>query len=163
MGRSAPSVEDRPYRYLLHRRVPGAGSGCIVWVMLNPSTADHQDDDPTIRRCVGFGRRWGAASLLVINLYAWRTCEPRALWRADDPVGAGNDACLRAVLRTAATRNWLTVCAWGGHARPDRVETVRGMLVETGVEVWALGVTRDGQPRHPLYLPYVVPLRAWPR
>lgn len=153
-------MSGTPYRYLLHRRLPG-GSGCGVWVMLNPSTADHRADDPTLRRCVGFAGRWGLAALVVVNLYAWRTSDPRELWRADDPVGVHNDACLRAVLRLAGARRWRVVCAWGGQARPERIEILRTMLAEAEVTGWALGTTRGGQPRHPLYVPYEAPLRAW--
>jgi hypothetical protein len=148
------------YRYLLRRRLSG-GSGCAVWVMLNPSTADDRTDDPTIRRCLGFTRRWGLSKLLVANLYAWRATRPPDLWRTSDPVGADNDRHLEALLRLARVRHWLIICAWGGQARPDRVKALAAMMAHARVTGWALGTTRAGHPRHPLYVPYGVPLRPW--
>lgn len=133
------------YRYLLRRRW-GAGPR-VAFVMLNPSTADASRDDPTIRRCVGFARRWGFRSVDVVNLFAYRTPHPRALARAADPVGPANDRHLRRAVRRAA----LVVCAWGAtdlaHAR---ARAVAGLF--DGIRLRCLGWTRSGAPRHPLYL-----------
>src|ERR1019366_833740 len=85
---------DRPYRYSLWRRV-GESRRRVLFVMLNPSTADAIVDDPTIRRCMGFARTWGFGELEVCNLFAYRSPCPSALLRAADPVGPSNDRALR--------------------------------------------------------------------
>jgi hypothetical protein len=159
VAHSATSIDG--YRYRLHRDLPGNGTGCAVWVMLNPSTADDVTDDPTIRRCRGFAQRWGLSQLVVVNLYARRAQHPRDLWRAADPVGGDNDRHVGEALREAAAARWLVVCAWGRHARPARVEVVAATMRDLGITGRALGTTRSGQPRHPLYVPYGVELRPW--
>ena len=117
-----------------------------MFVGLNPSTADEARDDPTIRRCVGFARDWGFARLDVVNLYAFRSTDPRALWRAGDPVGPENDLVLAHVLGRAD----FVLAAWGVHARQERVRDVASILGR--LRLHALGVTNAGAPRHPLYV-----------
>src|SRR5690606_18576726 len=84
------------YRYLLTRPIPAPfwkpDAGEAVFVMLNPSTADASEDDPTIRRCIGFAKEWGCTGLTVANLYALRSTDPKGLWKHRDPVGPENDA-----------------------------------------------------------------------
>ncbi len=136
-----------PYRYRLSRRL-GEGSRAVAFVLLNPSTADRFDDDPTIRRCVGFARCWGFDRLLVVNLFALRATRPADLKLARDPVGAGND---REILR-ACREAELVVLGWGNHGR----HMGRGAIVRRRLSGFAprcLGVTNLGEPRHPLYLP----------
>jgi hypothetical protein len=132
------------YRYLLWRRwLPGAAT--VVWVMLNPSTADDRSDDPTIRRCIGLSRSWGFGGLAAVNLYALRATDPADLFAARRPVGAGNDAAIaQAVAGTDAV-----FAAWGNHGRGDRVAAVTALL---GDRVYSLGTTAHGAPRHPLYV-----------
>lgn len=133
------------YRYRL-RRSWSAGPR-VVFVMLNPNTADAVRDDPTIRRCIGFARRWGFASVDVVNLFAYRTVDPRELARVADPVGPDNDLHITRAVRRAD----LVVCAWGA----TRLARERGARVAALVaqrEVRCLGRTKAGAPRHPLYL-----------
>lgn len=125
----------------------------VVFCMLNPSTADGEQDDPTIRRCVGFAKQWGYGGLVVVNLFAFRATEPRDLFKAADPVGPDNDAI---ILGHARVRT--VVCAWGASVasspRPalkDRAFIVRQNLDEIGA-TYHLGLTKDGHPKHPLYL-----------
>ncbi|GAB4590015.1 DUF1643 domain-containing protein [Nocardia sp. IFM 10818] len=134
------------YRYLLTRRW-AQHAPVLGWVMLNPSTADADADDPTIRRCIGFARAAGFGGIVVRNLYALRATDPRALRRHPDPVGPDNDAHLA---RCADEK--ITVLAWGsgGGARAGEV---LALLAEHGVRAYHLALTRDGHPRHPLYLP----------
>ena len=115
--------------------------------MLNPSTADERRDDPTIRRCVGFARRWGFGGVEIVNLFALRASDPRVLRRAGDPVGAAND---RHIARAAA-RATLVVLAWGACGRlRGRSAEIRARLSRPAPR--CLGLTRSGEPRHPLYL-----------
>lgn len=122
-----------------------------VFIMLNPSTADGDTDDPTIRRCVGFAKAWGYDRLEVINLFAYRTTNPRELLglnHADDPVGIDNQRYIEHALED----NGIIVCAWGAHgSHLGQDETVIGWL--GGHKLHALKITADGQPGHPLYLP----------
>jgi hypothetical protein len=135
------------YRYQLKRRWAGGGRA-IAFVMLNPSTADAERDDPTIRRCGGFARAWGFSAMTVVNLFALRTTDPARLRRARDPIGPGNDEHIAA----AASSCDALVLAWGAHgALGGRDHDVLALL--HGCRPACLGVTRSGQPRHPLYLP----------
>lgn len=133
------------YRYVLSRSWDPA-KPAVVFVMLNPSTADARFDDPTIRRCVGFARAWGYGKLLVGNLYALRATDPDELAAADDPVGPENAYWLNWLRRCGD----ITVAAWGAHkmaaARQAEVMDLLGGL-------HALRVTAKGMPGHPLYLP----------
>ncbi len=136
------------YRYRLWRKW-GEGSP-LLFVMLNPSTADASIDDATIRRCVGFAQRAGFGELEVVNLYAYRATDPDDLRRAGYPVGPDNDAHIaEAALASAA------VCvAWGANtAGLLRSGEVLPMLRGLGVEPLCLRITRSGHPQHPLYLP----------
>lgn len=146
--RSALLSPDGTYRYRLDRRWGTAPSA--VFVMLNPSTADATNDDPTIRRCVGFARRWGAGGLTVVNLYAFRATFPRDLWTAADPVGPDNDTHLQEVAIHAGLDRVPIIAAWGSHAKPERVREVVQLIGFRRLK--SLGVTAAGQPRHPLYL-----------
>ena len=133
------------YRYWLHRDLAMFGRVGLVFVMLNPSTADAVADDPTIRRCKAFGRRWGFRELTVVNLFALRATRPAALVAAGKAaVGERNDDVLRWVPRDATV-----VAAWGNHgAHMGRAASVAALLPPT----LALGHTKSGFPRHPLYV-----------
>lgn len=139
------------YRYTLSRsRSFFPDEPAVVWIMLNPSTADARVDDPTIRRCLGFATRWGFLRLEVVNLFAFCTPHPRALraCAAWDRVGPDNDAHVR---RITSLRGALVIAAWGTHGVLDgRGATVRSLLEDRGVELHHLGVTKDGHPKHPL-------------
>lgn len=142
--------DDGLYRYSLQRTWRRFGpAGHLAFVMLNPSTADAEVDDPTIRRCIGFARTLGYDGINVLNLYAFRATKPADLWKADEPTGGkANDDLLREVLRQAGNR--LVIAAWGANARPDRVAEF--MSWRGSEHVRALGFTKAGAPRHPLYL-----------
>jgi hypothetical protein len=127
-------------------------------IMLNPSTADETKNDPTVERCERRARSLGYGGLLVANIFALRSTDPRALYSHASPVGRANDAAIVAMAREAAH----VVCAWGVHgALAGRGRAVAALLERQSVGLHALGVTREGHPRHPLYLPYAAPLRAW--
>lgn len=167
---------DERYRYRLWREWRGAashenwewfgakdGAGAelgepksCLFIMLNPSTADGEADDPTIRRCVAFAKSWKFDRLEVVNLFAYRATSPRdllALNHDDDPAGVDNQRHVE----MAAARAGLIVCAWGAHGpHIGQDETMLGWLY--GRPCFALGFTADGQPRHPLYLRSDAPL-----
>lgn len=140
------------YRYFLKRPTETASiiKEPVVFVLLNPSTADAKEDDATIRRCKGFARFWGFDGTIVLNLYAYRATKPKTLWYIDDPVGKDNN-------------HWLThfmgehtnvVCAWGAQAKPVRIREFLS-IVENYTDkpnLWCLGTTKNGNPKHPLYI-----------
>ncbi len=133
------------YRYSLTRTF-FTGRGRVLFVMLNPSTADAEIDDPTIRRCIGFARRWGFQELAVANLFAWRATDPRELRQAVDPVGPEND---RHLMRLSGCAD-AVIAAWGARGNyHNRAAEVLGLL-EGAIE--HLGLTKQGHPKHPLYL-----------
>jgi hypothetical protein len=135
------------YRYELKRR--WSAGPTATWIMLNPSTADAEQDDPTIRRCIGFTKAWGLGGLTVVNLFALRSTDPKALTFARDPVGPGNDEAIH----DAAVGARVVVCAWGAHATAkDRAAQVLDLLDATLHTPMCLDRTKDGQPRHPLYM-----------
>lgn len=142
------------WRYQLGRRfAPGP---TVLFIGLNPSIADARQDDPTVRKAVGFARRWKYGTVLVGNLFAYRATDPDAMVmakrRGDDIVGPGNDAALTEMVDAAE----LVVCAWSGHrfAR-DRSRELYGRVLQPHrpkLKMLRAGV--DGAPWHPLYCPY---------
>lgn len=147
--RGAVLSDDEVYRYELHRcwdpRVPS-----VLWIMLNPSKADAEDDDPTIRRCIGFAKTWGYGGIVVCNLFAFRATKPEKLIGATDPIGPENDAHL-----FEAARNRRVIAAWGTSVPTywrHRPAAIAAQLRQAGVDLHHVGLTKDGHPRHPLYL-----------
>lgn len=155
------------YRYSLTRQwqVTGFGSRpcrTAVWVMLNPSTADAYQDDPTIRRCIGFSRYWGMDRLVVVNLFAFRATDPADLRDAArqgiDVVGQLNDQTVQSHLDVATTR----VVGWGASMADDAWQRARdalGPFAHRGLH--CLGTTKHGHPKHPLYVRGDTKLQPW--
>jgi hypothetical protein len=146
---------DIPQQLLSEEEIPDGpwyqADDTVLFVMLNPSTADASQDDPTIRKCIGFAKGWGFGSLAVANLYAYRATQPHELGRADDPIGPENDDWIV----TLANEADCIIAAWGAspYAAPERAREVVEILDhDTGVH--CLGLTKDGHPCHPLMLPY---------
>ncbi len=145
MHRDAHISSCGNYRYWLSR-VWDESRQCGVWVMLNPSTADAMNDDPTVRRVVGLSRSWGWGRIKVFNLFALRSHNPAALADHEDPVGPENDAQLRNIPTDSAI-----VAAWGNWgAYLGRAECVRSLFGATGVELLCIGLNKGGSPKHPL-------------
>lgn len=158
MLRTAAISPDGLYRYTLNR-IWGRADRLLPWIMLNPSTADAEIDDPTIRRCITFTRDWGFDGITIANLYALRSTDPKRLWVAADPVGPRNDGILRELFAAALRRGLPVIAAWGANAKPERVAAVRAMAAPG--QLYHLGLTKDGQPRHPLYLPKFTTPMLW--
>jgi hypothetical protein len=155
------------YRYSLTRlwRTAPSNKGTVAdgplatWIMLNPSTADAVEDDPTIRRCRSFSEREGCAGMIVYNLFAIRSPSPQALALVLNPIGPRNDEVLRKAVEDAD----LIVCAWGSHGTlHSRGATVSQLLRDTGHPLHCLGINSDGSPKHPLYLSSNTSLVKWP-
>ena len=137
------------YRYSL-TRVWDQALPMITFVLLNPSTADAEQLDPTLRRCVSFAKREGCGGMAILNLYAFRTKDPKVMLAAADPVGPKNDSVLAGVSGTV-------IAGWGTNADPARVAQALAVLPQ----LHALGVTKNGHPRHPLYVRADAALIEW--
>lgn len=156
LTRGASFDRTGAYRWRLWRAWDRPGP-TVAFVMLNPSRADAEVDDPTIRRCMGFAFDWGASRLEVVNLFGACTSSPAELRAFDEPVGRGNDRALRAALKAAE----VVVVAWGVHGTMlGRARALAPRLLRH--DPVCLGVTRDGHPRHPLYIPKTQSLEPWP-
>jgi len=139
------------YRYRLGRTWNAGGLRRLCWVMLNPSTADGTEDDATIRKCVGFSVRLGYDAMVVVNLFALRSRNPRALLQTADPIGPENDHHIH----DAAIRSTQTICGWGVHgALLGRGAAVLRLLRQVGVFPSTLKLINGGQPGHPLFLDF---------
>jgi hypothetical protein len=158
---------DRRYRYRLWRQW-GDGNSRVAFLMLNPSTADATEDDPTIHKCVGFAKQWtqqaygpSFGAIDVVNLFAWRSTNPKGLLDAADPVGPENELMIRSVLANVQR----IVYAWGRHSPRVRA-MVSGRLASLGwvgrtrpgCDIVTLGRCGDGSPRHPLMRAYASPI-----
>ena len=154
---------DRKYRYLLIRQL-GFGDGAVMFLMLNPSTADETRNDPTIRRCINFGKAWGYGWLYVCNLSSFRATDPKEMLAAEPEPDAVWEENLRTIL-SVAHRCDRVIAAYGAYAdalpvvydektgaRLNREGFVIEALKANGHDVQCLGMTRHGHPKHPLYL-----------
>lgn len=146
---SAVFSECGNFRYRLGRRWDWCAE-TLVYIMLNPSTADAEQDDPTIRRCIGFAKAHGFGGIEVLNLYAYRATKPSDLKKAGYLVGPDNDRHIALVAGLAKT-----ICvAWGANAEGlVRPHVVLIMLRALGIEPMCLSITKSGHPSHPLMLP----------
>jgi hypothetical protein len=133
------------------RRCPRDGEDAYLMVIgLNPSTADETEDDPTIRRCIDFAKRWKFGALCMTNLFAWRDTKPAQMKKATDPVGPDNDDHLKRLAANAG----LILAAWGTHGKHlNRAAAVLSMMPP----IYRLRLNDDGSPEHPLYVPANTP------
>ncbi len=143
--------DDGLYRFTLLRQWnPELPS--IAFLCLNPSTATAEIPDPTVTRCVQFSKDWCFGRFWMLNLFAWRSTDPKGLLTTDDPIGSRND---QAIAETIAAVD-VVCCAWGTHSgkvRPliaARVPQVLAMIPEA--KRFCLKLNGDGQPGHPLFL-----------
>lgn len=146
------------YRYWLYREwedefvLPAT----CVFIMLNPSKADGKKDDPSVRKCVGFARRWGFGKLMIVNEFAYRATNPDELKKVKDPIGRFNDVYIRQALQDVGG----AVCAWGGKGGYlGQDSKVLSILDSSSVDPYIIGP--NNKPNHPLYLPYDSQLRRW--
>jgi hypothetical protein len=139
------------YRYSLWRCwSERADARFVNFLMLNPSTATEEVLDPTIKRCVQFSKDWGYEGIIVTNLFALRSTDPKQLYKVADPTGPENDA----VILEVAGRSALAICAWSQHAKyRNRGANVRSALLSAGIKLHYLRMGAKNNPHHPLYLP----------
>ena len=144
--------QQRQHRFLLWRFWDD--SPRMLFIGLNPSTADEYEADPTIRRCMAFARTWGYGGMYMMNIFAFRTYDPKILKDAPDPIGPRNDHWLLEIGQEAK----IIIAAWGVHgAYLGRDKEVRKMLTD----LHYLRLTKEGFPSHPLYLSKALKPIAW--
>jgi hypothetical protein len=139
----------KSYRYTLYRiwnkKLPH-----VTIIGLNPSTADELHNDPTMTRCINFVNGWGYGGFVMVNLFAFRATDPRNMRKSDDPVGPENDRYIAEMCEGADK----VIAAWGnGGLYKDRGWTVAVALKEKGIPLYCLGMTKDFEPLHPLFVP----------
>lgn len=157
------------YRYSLWRRWDRS-KPAVLFVMLNPSTADADNDDPTIRRCIAFAKRWDAGGIRVCNLYAYRATKPTELTEAagagidpvaDPPAGRLQNKNDSATIAAASDAGRI-IAAWGAWPGPFETRHWRVLeLLRKAGPVEVLAWTKHGQPRHPLYVRGDVKPEVW--
>ena len=154
---TATYSQDMLYRYRLSRVWNATLLRC-VFLMLNPSKATEKVLDPTVTRCMKYAQLWGFGACEVVNLFSYRATDPSELQKVEEPVGKGNDL---AIISAAASSD-LVIVAWGVHgAFKERERAVVSRLEKDGVELYCLGITKSGAPRHPLYLPSTATPEFW--
>lgn len=147
----------RTWRYALWRQWEEQGdTNSVMFIGLNPSTADEVEDDTTISKCIGFARRWGYGGIYMLNLFAYRATDWKLMIAASDPVGSENDKALA----DYGSRTTLVIAAWGGvisirdRRRLQWESRVSQVLKCVGKSVHCLGKTKDGSPLHPCRFGY---------
>lgn len=149
---------DSKYRYALSR-VWDIKLKVCVFIGLNPSIADADIDDPTIRRCVNFARGWGCGSLIMLNLFAYRATDLNEMLAAPNPSGESSTLAIKEFVNP----HDLIICAWGNHGTHlGRNKYIKWLLTEQGChDLWALEVNKSGQPKHPLYVKSDITLKMY--
>lgn len=161
--RFSPSREHR-YTLLRSTGLMAPKPSPIFWVMLNPSTADEETNDPTIRRVIDFSSTFGFSIAIVLNLFAFRATDPKTMKQADDPIGPENDFWLTTALEYCRKTNSPLVCAWGVHGAFRQRQWQVAVMAEKHQQsdpLSCLGRTADGSPRHPLYVKKTKQLETW--
>lgn len=150
MIKGAIISDCKKYRYSLWRTWDETKPK-VLFIMLNPSTADENIDDPTIRRCISFAKDWGYGSLVVGNLFALRATDPKELLNSEDPMGCDNIVYLNKMYDECD----LIVCAWGNSGIVNKIckkFKEYEPLTNAPVDLSYIDLAKDGTPKHPLYL-----------
>lgn len=152
--------QNREYRYTLYR-IWNEKKPYAMFIGLNPSTADELEDDPTVRRCISFSKDWNYGGLFMMNAFAFRSTDPKVLEvLGGDPIGPNNDYWLKKIAKDAG----IVIAAWGTYGViRDREKQIIRMFMNQNKLLYCLGYTKEGHPKHPLYLKKdtrVIPFRS---
>lgn len=148
MFKHAVIDKNKKYRYVLERRWGSDINNIVNFILLNPSTADASHDDPTVRACIEFARRWGYDGIAITNLFAFRATDPIEMKSCQNPHGSQNDKYISSV----AKKSRIIIVAWGNHGTHcNRDREVLNVLISIK-KPFCLGITDSGNPRHPLYI-----------
>ena len=142
------------YRYKLWR-IWDKDKPKVMFLMLNPSTADGTNDDPTIRRCIGYAKSWGYGGLVVCNLFAYRSTHPETLLYCEETLGINpiGDRNITTIFRQASKVDKI-ICAWGNEKIVNKLidDRLRSSLIILKDRLYILELSKYGVPKHPLYL-----------
>ena len=142
---------DKTYRWWLFR-CWAASLPLIIWIMMNPSTADHTKNDPTILKVIRYSTRWGYGAVLVLNIYAFRSSKPENMpQKMKDKVGPRNNWWIKLIFRYAAKKKIPVVCAWGVKHK-ERGDLVRRLADKAGLRLMCLELALNAEPKHPRFL-----------
>lgn len=145
MKKKANISKDKIYRYTLSRTWDST-KPTVLFIGLNPSIADENIDDPTVTRCINFAKDWGYGTLLMANLFAYRTTYPKEIYLIDDPIGKDNDYYLLECVKQSD----LIVACWGNNGTyMDREKIIKELVPN----LYCLQKNKNGTPHHPLRLP----------
>ena len=144
INKTASFSSCRKYRYSLSR-IWDKQKKFVLFIGLNPSTADEEVDDPTIRRCSGYAQKWGYGGFIMVNLFAYRTTLPSNLKKVKYPVGSENDKYIVKLSKKAD----ITVAAWGNNGN---LYSRDKQILSLVPNLMCLKINKSGQPAHPLYL-----------
>jgi hypothetical protein len=157
LERDAVISDCGKYRYLLRRTWDHAKPRAL-FVMLNPSTADAEIDDATIRSCIRLAKGYGYGSFEVVNIFGWRATDPNELPKQADPIGPLNER----IVAAAIVRCDVVICAWGANPMAARkAGFLCGLIKSYRPTAYCLGTTKSGAPKHPLYIKSGTPLEAY--
>lgn len=137
---------DRKHRYALWRKWD-ENKPYVLFIGLNPSKADENNDDPTLRRCIGFAKAWGYGGVCMANLFSLRATDPRDMKNSPYPVRKENQKYLQQLANNAG----LIICAWGTHGSYLDADK-QFMKHLKAYSLKCLGITKEGHPKHPLYI-----------
>ncbi len=158
---SGKGALDSVYRYRLGI-VWNADKPALTFILMNPSTASETENDPTVARCCERARRQGYGGVIILNAFAFRATDPRVMLAANDPVGPLNDRVLFDNISMVAAAGWPVILGWGQNgAHRGRDKDIWALLYEAGVQPMCLKVAANGQPVHPLYIPYDADFIPW--
>lgn len=161
MKRDAVVSDDGKYRYQLSRIWDATKIKCC-FVMLNPSTADHDIDDPTVRKCIGFARQWQCGGIYIVNVFPYRATDPREILKLSRDELRGDRQKFFYYLIDAVQHSEFIICAWGNHGQHLLSSSwILGQLDGVERPKYHLGFTKVGEPNHPLYLPYSTERKYW--
>lgn len=134
------------YRWSLSRKWDNTKCVC-VFIGLNPSTADETVNDPTVNRCMNYAMSWGYGSLIMLNLFAYRSTDPKKLYIIDNPIGHCNLSTIISFCKNAD----IVIAAWGKHGKHLHADTDTLSVLKNICDVYCLRINKDGTPIHPLY------------
>lgn len=155
--REARYSDCERYRYSLEMVWDG-DLEVLTFIMLNPSTATEEKNDPTVEGCERRARKWGYGGCCILNLFAYRATDPQDMKQQDDPVGEDNDR----FLMLAGNHGHNIICAWGNHGSYlDRSSIVLGNLRKQRKRLFYLELNKSGEPKHPLYVSRSVKPTLW--
>jgi len=149
---------DQKYRYYLQRNFKKNAKNLLVFIMLNPSTANEQYNDPTVERCQNHALNKNYDGMIILNIFAYRTTNPKQLLQTKNPIGEKNNQTIINTIK----KHQNIICAWGNHGKIlNRSNEIKKILKKHRKKTQAFEITKQNEPKHPLYIPYNKKLKQY--